>query len=220
MTTRLRIFERLDSLISQKQAGEDPFIGLGFLQLLQRETPRRPICEGCQGHGTVCAPPYDDPHECLECLGTGYEFPTVLSVGKCQYLRLDTLPANWHEDSSLKTWFPISFEELERLKGSVPEPNPLPCGCRIDATGMLGTICDTHRQEIRKQWKAPVGSCDCPAAPGEDCPLTAKECAARITAAAPQTFDPTTIPHCGGCGAQHWPSCLEEGAELDAGKAS
>src|SRR5690606_22618691 len=31
-----------------------------------------------------------------------------------QYLK--TLPANWHEDSSLETWFPITAEELKRLK--------------------------------------------------------------------------------------------------------
>jgi hypothetical protein len=30
---------------------------------------------------------------------------------------VESLPANWHEDSSLETWFPITAEELVNLKG-------------------------------------------------------------------------------------------------------
>jgi len=36
-----------------------------------------------------------------------------------QYLK--TLPANWHEDSSLATWFPITAEEIKRLRARIAE---------------------------------------------------------------------------------------------------
>lgn len=70
-------------------------------------------CTHCNGKG-YNEPIYDeqdgwtDETPCETCNGSG----RITTVE--QYLK--TLPANWHEDSSLETWFPITAEELKRLK--------------------------------------------------------------------------------------------------------
>lgn len=72
-------------------------------------------CIHCNGKGTETQH-YDeeqggwsDPDvPCQTCMGTGL----IRTVE--QYLK--TLPANWHEDSSVQTWFPILNEEVERLR--------------------------------------------------------------------------------------------------------
>lgn len=33
-----------------------------------------------------------------------------------EYIKLSALPADWTKDSSLETWFPITAEELQRLR--------------------------------------------------------------------------------------------------------
>jgi hypothetical protein len=50
----------------------------------------------------------DDGISCETCAGTG-RLTTVE-----QYLK--TVPADWHQDSSVKTWFPILQEEVDRLR--------------------------------------------------------------------------------------------------------
>lgn len=35
--------------------------------------------------------------------------------------KLTRLPADWFQDSSLKTWFPFTYDELERLRDRVRE---------------------------------------------------------------------------------------------------
>lgn len=70
-------------------------------------------CTDCNGSGKETQV-YDEQsgwsnqRPCETCGGSG----RITTVE--QYLK--TLPANWHEDSSLETWFPITAEELARLK--------------------------------------------------------------------------------------------------------
>lgn len=68
-------------------------------------------CCGCpdvdgEGRQYCCGRP--EPSDCTTCGTTGKI--TTLS----QYLK--TLKANWHEDSSLETWFPITAQELKLQK--------------------------------------------------------------------------------------------------------
>lgn len=51
---------------------------------------------------------WQDEGPCITCGGSG----RILTVE--QYLK--TLPANWHEDSSLHTWFPLTAEAHDRYK--------------------------------------------------------------------------------------------------------
>ncbi|MGC8519782.1 MAG: hypothetical protein ACP5P4_14865, partial [Steroidobacteraceae bacterium] len=87
----------------------------GLERLLKRQgNASGIICVHCQGKGVEPqhydeAKGWSDPDTpCASCLGTG-RIHTVE-----QYLK--TLPADWHQDSSLATWFPITAEELERFK--------------------------------------------------------------------------------------------------------
>ncbi len=82
--------------------------------LSARSRPTGIICVNCGGKG-VEPQHYDertgwsDEHvPCATCQGTGRIYTVE------QYLK--TLPADWHQDSSLATWFPLTAEELERLK--------------------------------------------------------------------------------------------------------
>jgi len=71
-------------------------------------------CPHCKGTGK--SEPYwmtdverwSEECQCATCDGGGKLITAV------QYLR--TVPANWHEDSSLEKWFPLTAEELCRLK--------------------------------------------------------------------------------------------------------
>lgn len=72
------------------------------------------VCAHCEGKG-VEPQHYDekigwsDPNTpCATCEGTG----RICTVE--QYLK--TLPADWHQDGSLERWFPLTAEELDRLK--------------------------------------------------------------------------------------------------------
>jgi hypothetical protein len=50
----------------------------------------------------------DERAPCATCQGAGRIYTVE------QYLK--TLPADWHRDSSLATWFPLLSEEIERLE--------------------------------------------------------------------------------------------------------
>jgi len=72
------------------------------------------VCVHCQGK-RFAPQHYDertgwsDEHvPCATCQGTGRIYTVE------QYLK--TLPADWHQDSSLETWFPLLSEELKRLE--------------------------------------------------------------------------------------------------------
>lgn len=39
-----------------------------------------------------------------------------------KYILAETMPADWHEDSSLAKWFPITAEELNRLRAATQPP--------------------------------------------------------------------------------------------------
>jgi len=72
------------------------------------------VCVHCQGKG-VEPQHYDEKTgwsdartPCATCQGAGRIYTVE------QYL--NTLPADWHSDNSLSTWFPLSAEALERLK--------------------------------------------------------------------------------------------------------
>jgi hypothetical protein len=75
-------------------------------------------CAHCNGSGKE-AQVYDeqtgwsDEKACDTCNGSG----RITTVE--QYLK--TLPANWHEDSGLATWFPLVAEEIERLRARIAE---------------------------------------------------------------------------------------------------
>lgn len=77
-------------------------------------------CTHCNGIGCT-AQHYDEEHgwsdneDCATCGATG----RIRTVE--QYLK--TLPANWHEDSSLETWFPLSAEENARYKQALTRAN-------------------------------------------------------------------------------------------------
>lgn len=77
-------------------------------------------CYHCNGAGKFQI--YDhitgyDERSCDTCEGIG----RITTIE--QYLK--TVPANWHENSSLETWFPITAEELKRLKDErVAAPPP------------------------------------------------------------------------------------------------
>jgi len=90
-------------------------------------------CIHCNGKG-VTDQIYDEQRggwsapniPCQTCGGSG----RIRTVE--QYLK--TLPANWHVDSSLETWFPITAEELERLRSvashaCVAPPEKRYCTC-------------------------------------------------------------------------------------------
>jgi hypothetical protein len=86
-------------------------------------------CVHCNGKG-VETQHYDeetgwsDPDvPCATCCGSG----RIRTVE--QYLK--TVPANWHEDSSVRTWFPLLDEEVARLR-------------RAEAS------CNEHHAEIRQ----------------------------------------------------------------------
>ncbi len=70
-------------------------------------------CVHCQGQGRR-DPVYEEPtgwsppRRCDTCGGSG----RITTVE--QYLK--TLPADFHQDSSLERWFPLTAEELARLK--------------------------------------------------------------------------------------------------------
>lgn len=74
-------------------------------------------CVHCNGSGEETQV-YDEQNgwseekPCDTCKGTG----RITTVD--QYLK--TLPANWHENSSLETWFPCTAAELERFRASQP----------------------------------------------------------------------------------------------------
>lgn len=86
-------------------------------------------CTHCNGKG-YNEPIYDeqdgwiDETPCETCNGSG----RITTVE--QYLK--TLPANWHEDSSLETWFPITAEELKRLKDERASQPPTGSFCQRD----------------------------------------------------------------------------------------
>ena len=72
------------------------------------------VCVHCQGK-RFAPQHYDertgwsDEHvPCATCQGTGRIYTVE------QYLK--TLPADWHQDSSLETWFPLLAEEIKRLE--------------------------------------------------------------------------------------------------------
>lgn len=77
-------------------------------------------CTHCNGMGCT-EQHYDeengwsDNEDCTTCGATG----RIRTVE--QYLK--TLPANWHEDSSLETWFPLSAEEHARYKQALTRAN-------------------------------------------------------------------------------------------------
>lgn len=85
-----------------------------------RRTPETPVggiaCVHCNGKGTKLqvfdAELFDgwspEGEPCETCNGAG----RITTVE--QYLK--TLPADWHQDSSVQTWFPILNEEVERLR--------------------------------------------------------------------------------------------------------
>ena len=72
------------------------------------------VCVHCGGKGVEpqhygAATGWSDPKvPCGTCQGTRRIYTVE------QYLK--TLPADWHQDSSLDRWFPLTAEELERLK--------------------------------------------------------------------------------------------------------
>lgn len=77
-------------------------------------SPNGILCVHCQGKGLE-PQHYDetagwsDPNAtCPTCEGTGRIYTVE------QYL--STLPVDWHQDSSLERWFPLTAEELEGLK--------------------------------------------------------------------------------------------------------
>ena len=91
-----------------------------LLQLLDEIEANRSItagieCVHCEGKGVETQ--HYDPERggwsdqdkpCETCGGSG----RIITVE--QYLK--TVPANWHEDSSIQTWFPLLNEEMERLR--------------------------------------------------------------------------------------------------------
>lgn len=90
--------------------------GATGLERLLGTGPRPPgiLCVHCEGKG-VEPQHYDegtgwsDPNNaCATCQGTGRIYTVE------QYLK--TLPADWHQDGSLERWFPLTAEELARLK--------------------------------------------------------------------------------------------------------
>ena len=71
-------------------------------------------CVHCQGEG-VEPQHYDEATgwsdwntPCATCQGAGRIYTVE------QYLK--TMPADWHQDASLERWFPLTAEELDRLK--------------------------------------------------------------------------------------------------------
>lgn len=54
------------------------------------------------GDGATCGHPV---------YGTTCGYPAEHQIHGCR-----TLPADWFEDSSLETWFPLTAEELKRVK--------------------------------------------------------------------------------------------------------
>jgi hypothetical protein len=51
-------------------------------------------------------------------------------------------PANWHNDSSLKTWFPFTHEELERLKSPAKPPEDVQGAIRPEHRSITATADD------------------------------------------------------------------------------
>ncbi|MHB1826669.1 MAG: hypothetical protein ACYCV6_03110 [Steroidobacteraceae bacterium] len=72
------------------------------------------VCVHCQGkrfdpqHYDERSGWSDEHAPCATCQGTGRIYTVE------QYLK--TLPADWHQDSRLETWFPLLSEELKRLE--------------------------------------------------------------------------------------------------------
>lgn len=87
-------------------------------------------CTHCNGSGEELQyydeeTGWSEEKQCATCKGTG----SITSVE--QYLK--TVPANWHEDSSLQTWFPLTEHLLRQQREQIdslllPRPTP-PCEC-------------------------------------------------------------------------------------------
>ena len=98
-----------------RNGGGKAMSATGLDRLLSaRPRPTGIICVHCQGKGFE--PQHydektgwsDERAPCATCQGTGRIYTVE------QYLK--TLPADWHRDSSLATWFPLLTEEIKRLE--------------------------------------------------------------------------------------------------------
>lgn len=93
-----------------------------------------PVCCGqpVEDHGEVCCG-NPDVDVCETCYGEG----TITTID--QYIK--TLPADWHKDSSLERWFPLTAQELKLQRDRIidleraaqppgvrPDPNEGPIG--------------------------------------------------------------------------------------------
>lgn len=77
----------------------------------------------------------------------------------CQhkYILAETMPADWHEDSSLKTWFPITSEEIEKLRAATAK-NVCECEAKFWCDKWSDEV-NTHAHVMRENAKL-RGSCD------------------------------------------------------------
>lgn len=121
-------------------------------------------CETCKEIMLAAHLVGTDSHERIEETSEGQPYqvtcgpvrPSVLSAG--EYINR-FLPANWMNDSSLETWFPITAEELKRLKDERAAQPPtsrlllVPCP-RCFGTGKL----KPYKREGDTDWRID----DCP----------------------------------------------------------
>lgn len=158
-----RLRAALRAIADSDECPELPAMAAEALRGSHEPEGRHPgiTCIHCQGTGRR-----EDPIDrgngnvayeegpCDTCDGTG----RIRTVG--QYLK--TLPADWHQDSSLETWFPLTANELGRLRGEVcaeTTNSAFPaCTCtppKFEATAWGGTMtsavidpnCPLHRPQ-------------------------------------------------------------------------
>jgi hypothetical protein len=113
----LRFREAADE-IERLQRANAELLKRNVIASSAHEPPAARKCVHCNGNGVgqvCCGQPVEDHGEvccgnpdvdvCETCYGEG----TITTID--QYVK--TLPADWHKDSSLERWFPLTAQELK-----------------------------------------------------------------------------------------------------------